>query len=299
MRVGVEIFPTDQTIEPVELAREVEARGFESLWFPEHSHIPTRRTTPWGGREGAPPLPEFYWRTHDPFVALGACAAVTSTLRLATGICLVAQRDPIHTAKEVASLDRISGGRFLFGIGYGWNKEEMAQHGTPYGRRRALLRENVLAMKALWTQDEASFTGELVRIEPSWAWPKPVQSPHPPIILGGDAGPRTAADIAEFCDGWMPIGGRHPLVKWTEVEAACEAIGRDPSTVELGVFGAPTEPDRLEKLAERGVIGRVADQHMAYAGNQFDLATIKMDTGPAGARWLRDQGVDVVLFTPV
>ncbi len=253
MRVGVEIFPTDQTIEPVELAREVEARGFESLWFPEHSHIPTRRTTPWGGREGAPPLPEYYWRTHDPFVALGACAAVTSTLRLATGICLVAQRDPIHTAKEVASLDRISGGRFLFGIGYGWNKEEMAQHGTPYGRRRALLRENVLAMKALWTQDEASFTGELVRIEPSWAWPKPVQSPHPPIILGGDAGPRTAADIAEFCDGWMPIGGRHPLVKWTEVEAACEAIGRDPSTVELGVFGAPTEPDRLAKLADRGV----------------------------------------------
>ncbi len=253
MRVGVEIFPTDQTIEPVKLAREVEARGFESLWFPEHSHIPTRRTTPWGGREGAPPLPEYYWRTHDPFVALGACAAVTSTLRLATGICLVAQRDPIHTAKEVASLDRISGGRFLFGIGYGWNKEEMAQHGTPYGRRRALLRENVLAMKALWTQDEASFTGELVRIEPSWAWPKPVQSPHPPIILGGDAGPRTAADIAEFCDGWMPIGGRHPLVKWTEVEAACEAIGRDPSTVELGVFGAPTEPDRLAKLADRGV----------------------------------------------
>jgi probable F420-dependent oxidoreductase len=253
MRVGVEIFPTDQTIDPVELARECEARGFESLWFPEHSHIPTRRTTPWGGREGAPPLPEYYWRTHDPFVALGACAAVTSTLRLATGICLVAQRDPIHTAKEVASLDRISGGRFLFGIGYGWNKEEMAQHGTPYGRRRALLRENVLAMKALWTQDEASFTGELVRIEPSWAWPKPVQSPHPPIILGGDAGPRTAADIAEFCDGWMPIGGRHPLVKWTEVEAACEAIGRDPSTVELGVFGAPTEPDRLAKLADRGV----------------------------------------------
>ncbi len=253
MRVGVEIFPTDQTIQPVELAREVESRGFESLWFPEHSHIPTRRTTPWGGREGAPPLPEFYWRTHDPFVALGACAAVTSTLRLATGICLVAQRDPIHTAKEVASLDRISGGRFLFGIGYGWNKEEMAQHGTPYGRRRALLRENVLAMKALWTQEEASFTGELVRIEPSWAWPKPVQSPHPPIILGGDAGPRTAADIAELCDGWMPIGGRHPLVKWTEVEAACEAIGRDPSTVELGVFGAPTEPDRLAKLADRGV----------------------------------------------
>jgi probable F420-dependent oxidoreductase len=253
MHVGVEIFPTDQTIDPIELAREVEARGFESLWFPEHSHIPTRRTTPWGGREGAPPLPEYYWRTHDPFVALGACAAVTTTLRLGTGICLVAQRDPIHTAKEVASVDRLSGGRFLFGIGYGWNKEEMAQHGTPYGERRAILRERILAMKALWTEDEASFEGDHVRIEPSWAWPKPVQSPHPPIILGGDAGPRTAADIAELCDGWMPIGGRHPLVKWDEVRRACEAIGRDPATVQLGVFGAPPDAERLVGLAGRGV----------------------------------------------
>ena len=180
MHIGVEIFPTDTTIGAVELAREAEAHGFESLWFPEHSHIPTRRTTPWGGREGAPPLPEFYWRTHDPFVALGACAAVTSTIKLATGICLVAQRDPIHTAKEVASVDSISGGRFLFGIGYGWNKEEMAQHGTPYLERRAILRENILAMKQLWTNDEASFEGDHVTIEPSWAWPKPTQQPHPP-----------------------------------------------------------------------------------------------------------------------
>jgi probable F420-dependent oxidoreductase len=198
-------------------------------------------------------LPEYYWRTHDPFVALGACAAVTTTLRLGTGICLVAQRDPIHTAKEVASVDRLSGGRFLFGIGYGWNKEEMAQHGTPYGERRAILRERILAMKALWTEDEASFEGDHVRIEPSWAWPKPVQSPHPPIILGGDAGPRTAADIAELCDGWMPIGGRHPLVKWDEVRRACEAIGRDPATVQLGVFGAPPDAERLVGLAGRGV----------------------------------------------
>ena len=161
MHIGVEIFPTDQTIGAIELAREVEARGFESLWFPEHSHIPTRRATPWGGREGAPPLPEFYWRTFDPFVALGACAAVTTTLKLATGICLVAQRDPIHTAKEVASVDALSDGRFLFGVGYGWNKEEMAQHGTAYTERRAILRENLLAMKELWANDEASFDGEL------------------------------------------------------------------------------------------------------------------------------------------
>ena len=253
MHIGVEIFPTDQTIGAIELAREVEARGFESLWFPEHSHIPTRRTTPWGGREGAPSLPEFYWRTFDPFVALGACAAVTTTLKLATGICLVAQRDPIHTAKEVASVDALSNGRFLFGVGYGWNKEEMAQHGTAYGERRAILRENLMAMKALWTDDEASFTGEYVQIEPSWAWPKPTQQPHPPIIMGGDAGPKTAADIAEFCDGWMPIGGRHALDKWTEVRSACERIGRDPATIELGVFGARADVATLTDLASKGV----------------------------------------------
>lgn len=252
VHIGVDIFPTDQTIGAVELAGEVEARGFESLWFPEHSHIPTRRATPWGGREGAPPLPEFYWRTFDPFVALGACAAVTTTLKLATGICLVAQRDPIHTAKEVASVDALSNGRFLFGVGYGWNKEEMAQHGTAYGERRAILRENILAMKELWVNDEASFEGDHVTIEPSWSWPKPTQQPGPPIILGGAAGPKTAAHIAEFCDGWMPMGGRHALDTWDEVRAACERIGRDPETVELGVFGAPPDEAKLVDLAAKG-----------------------------------------------
>jgi probable F420-dependent oxidoreductase len=253
MHIGVEIFPTDQTIGVVELAREVEARGFESLWFPEHSHIPVRRATPWAGRADAPPLPEFYWRTHDPFVSLGACAAVTTDLKLATGICLVAQRDPIHTAKEVASIDSISEGRFIFGVGYGWNKEEMAQHGTAYTDRRAILRERILAMQQLWTHDEASFEGDHVSIEPSWAWPKPVQQPGPPVVLGGDAGPKTAAAIAEFCDGWMPIGGRHPLDKWDEVRRACEAIGRDPATVELGLFLAPPDAGGLAALAEQGV----------------------------------------------
>ncbi len=253
MRIGVEIFLTDQTIGAVELARELEARGFESLWLPEHSHIPASRVTPWAGRKDAPPLPEFYQRTHDPFVALGACAAVTTNLKLATGICLVAQRDPIHTAKEVASVDSISDGRFIFGIGYGWNKEEMAQHGTAYTERRAILRENIMAMRELWTQDEASYSGDHVTIEPSWAWPKPVQQPGPPIVLGGDAGPKTAAHIAEFCDGWMPIGGRHPLDKWDEVRRACEAIGRDPATVELGLFLAPPDAAELTALAARGV----------------------------------------------
>ncbi len=256
MEIGVLIFPTDQTIDPVELAREAEARGYRSLWFPEHSHIPTSRATPWGGREGAPPLPEQYWRTHDPFVALAAAAAVTETITLGTGICLVAQRDPIHTAKEVASLDRISGGRFVFGVGYGWNKEEMAQHGTAYAQRRQLLREHLELMSALWTQDEASYEGELVSLEPSWSWPKPTQTSGilggPPVVLGGNAGPKTAKDIAEFCDGWMPIGGAHPLIKLREVHEACEAIGRDPESVELGMFGARPEDAALERLQGQG-----------------------------------------------
>src|SRR4051812_28519058 len=175
MRLGLLMFPTDRGMQPTELAREAEDRGFDSLWFPEHSHIPVSRRTPWGGREGAPPLPEEYRRTHDQFVALGAAAAVTTTLRLGTGITLVAQRDPVWLAKEVASLDFISGGRFLFGIGYGWNHEEMAAHGVDVAHRRAVVRDRILACKALWTQDEAEFHGKYVDFEPSWAWPKPVQ----------------------------------------------------------------------------------------------------------------------------
>jgi probable F420-dependent oxidoreductase len=253
VKIAVDIFPTDQTINPVEFASTAEAFGFESVWFPEHSHIPTSRLSPWGGYKGAPPLPDFYARTYDPFVALGACAAATSTIRLATGICLVAQRDPIHTAKEVASVDGLSGGRLIFGIGYGWNQEEMEQHGTRYRARRAILRDRILAMKALWTEDEASYNGEYVQIEPSWAWPKPAQHPHPPIVLGGDAGPKTARHVAEFCDGWMPIGSRSFKTGWDEVRRACDGIGRDPHSVELGVFNAPPVEDKLTALAELGV----------------------------------------------
>jgi probable F420-dependent oxidoreductase len=277
MHVGLAIFPTDQTIEPVELARETEARGFESLWFTEHSHIPTSRVTPWGGVVGAPPLPEYYWRTHDPFVAFGACAAVTTTLKLATGICLVAQRDPIQTAKEVASLDAISGGRFIFGVGYGWNKEEMAHHGVAYGERREILRENILAMKQLWTSDEASFDGEHVRFSPSWAWPKPAQAGGPPIVLGGSAGPKTAVHIAEFCDGWMPIGGRHPLENWNLVEHACAAIGRDPNTIERGLFFAPPDQAQLTRLASDGISRAVIGLPQ---GSRDDVLTALDDLTP-------------------
>lgn len=253
MDLGLTIFPTDQTIDPLELAKAAEDLGFESLWFPEHSHIPTDRTTPWGGRKGAPDLPEFYWRTLDQFVTLGAVAAVTSRIKIGSGITLVAQRDPIWTAKEVATVDRISNGRMLFGIGYGWNVEEMEDHGYAYNTRRARLRENILAMKQLWTEDEAAYGGDHVSLSRSWAWPKPTQSPHPPIILGGGAGPKTAAHIAEFCDGWMPIGGRHALDGLDEVNQACEAIGRDPKSVDLGMFGAKPDREFLDGLEEKGL----------------------------------------------
>ncbi|MEZ5379470.1 MAG: TIGR03619 family F420-dependent LLM class oxidoreductase [Acidimicrobiales bacterium] len=254
MDLGLMIFPTDQTIDPVELGREADERGFESLWFPEHSHIPVARTTPWGGRDGAPPLPDHYWRSYDQFVALAAVAATTTNLKVATGITLVAQRDPLWLAKEVASLDRLSNGRFMLGIGYGWNKEELAHHGVAYTDRRARLRESVLAMKELWTNDEAAFHGDHISFDASWAWPKPVQTPHPPVILGGSAGPKTAAHIAEFCDGWMPIGGRYDLSSGIDaVRAACEDIGRDPASVSLGVFGAKPDAESLEKLAAQGI----------------------------------------------
>ena len=254
MHIGVYIFPTDKTIQPVDLAREVEARGFESLWFPEHSHIPISRESPWGGVEGSAELPEMYWRTHDQFVALSACAAVTDTVRLGTGITLVAQHDPLWLAKQVASLDTISNGRVLFGIGYGWNKEELANHGVAYTERRAILRENMLAMIELWTKDEAEYNGEHVAITPSWQWPKPIQKPYPPILLGGAAGPRTMRDIAEFCDGWMPIVVRHEVAgKIGEVRAAMDAAGRDPDSLELTAWQAPRDLEQLEMMRDLGV----------------------------------------------
>ncbi len=255
MDIGVIIFPTDKAIQPVELARECEARGYESLWFPEHSHIPTSRETPWGGRPELGPLPEEYWRTHDQFVALAACAAATTKLRLGTGITLVAQRDPIWLAKEVASLDVISGGRFDFGIGYGWNVEELRNHGIDFKQRREILRENILLMKELWTREEASFSGKHIQFEKSWAWPKPAQQPHPPVIMGGAAGPRTAAHIAEFCDGWMPLGGLYDFEGGLkQIHKACKDVGRDPDSVHLGVFfAAPPEADAIAPLADKGV----------------------------------------------
>jgi probable F420-dependent oxidoreductase len=254
MDFGLFIFPSDTTLQPVEAGRAAEEAGFESLFFPEHSHIPTSRATPWGGVVDAPPLPEWYWRSLDPFVALGAVAATTTRLKLGTGITLVAQRDPIWLAKEVASLDHISAGRVIFGIGYGWNKEELASHGVAYQQRRAILRERILLMKSLWTEDVASFQGDLLHLEPSWAWPKPVQRPHPPIIMGGAAGPKTIADMVEFCDGWMPLGTRHDLDgKLSTVRKAVEAAGRDPSAFSITAYGAKGANENVEHLIKLGV----------------------------------------------
>jgi probable F420-dependent oxidoreductase len=247
------MFPTDLGMQPVELAEEAEARGFASLWFPEHSHIPSSRRTPWGGREGAPPLPQEYWRTHDQFLALAAAAAVTSTIQLATGICLVAQRDPIWLAKEVATLDQLSNGRFLFGIGYGWNHEEMANHGVDIPHRRKVVREKILACKALWTEDEASFAGEYVNFEPSWSWPKPVQSPHPPILVGASPTELHFRHICEYADAWMPIEGRFPIADgWSQLTTYASEHGRDPATLQLGVFGAKPDASHLAGLRDLG-----------------------------------------------
>jgi probable F420-dependent oxidoreductase len=200
MDFGVMMFATDYAVAPGELAAMLEERGYESLFLPEHTHIPASRRTPYpaGGD-----LPQEYWHTYDPFVALTAAAAATERLRVATGICLVIERDPITTAKQVASLDRLSDGRMLFGVGAGWNLEEMANHGTDGSKRFGVLRERVEAMKAIWAQDEASYHGEHVDFDAIWSWPKPLQQPHPPILVGGN-GPKVTDRVMAFGDEWMP-----------------------------------------------------------------------------------------------
>ncbi len=247
------MFPTDCGMQPIEVAREAESRGFDSLWFPEHSHIPSSRRTPWGGIVGAPALPAEYWRTHDQFIALTAAAVVTTTLRLGTGITLVAQRDPLWLAKEVASLDVISGGRLLFGIGYGWNHEEMESHGVDIAHRRAVVREKVLACKALWTQEEAEFHGRYVNFDPSWAWPKPVQFPNPPIYVGCSPKDLHFRHIVEYGDVWMPIEGRWPIDEaWLKLQQMAEASGRDPASLGLGIYAAKPDAANLARLRDIG-----------------------------------------------
>ena len=252
MLYGITMFPTDYSVRPDDLARLCEERGFESLWFPEHTHIPASRRTPYPGGTALPPE---YWHSYDPFVALTAAAMATERLKVATGICLIVERDPITTAKEVASLDMISNGRFIFGIGGGWNAEEMENHGTSFKKRWRVLRERVLAMKEIWTQEEAEFHGRYVDFDPIWSHPKPVQKPHPPIIMGGD-GPTTFDRVIEFCDGWMPISLRltGPLTeKMAELRRRAKEAGRDPDSVSVSVFWANPKREVVDEMEQAGV----------------------------------------------
>jgi probable F420-dependent oxidoreductase len=253
MDFGALMFFTDYAISAVDLARALEARGFESVWAPEHSHIPVSRASPWpGGGE----LPKVYYEAMDPFVSLTAAAVATEKLRLATGVCLVQQRDPIQTAKLVASLDQVSRGRFLFGVGGGWNAEEMADHGTAFKSRFKLMRERIEAMKEIWTKETAEYHGEMVDFPAMKAWPKPVQRPYPPILVGG-AFPHAARRAIRYGDGWAPFTGRAPygdideyLPKFRQMLAEA---GRDPASVPVTLFGVTPESERLARYRDLGI----------------------------------------------
>ncbi len=251
MKIGVTIHATDRSMSPVALAPEAEARGFYSLYIPEHTHIPTSRRTP--APTGTPELGEEYLRSLDPYIALAAAAAATERIRLGTGIGLVAQHDPITFAKELATLDLLSAGRLVLGIGYGWNHEEMENHGIDVKRRRALVREVMLAMQTLWSNEVAEFHGEFVRFEPSWQWPKPVQQPRPRVLIGGAAGPKLFAHIAEYADGWLPIGGAGMKAALGDLHRAMEDAGRDPATLHIVPMGVFPDEGKLDYYRELGV----------------------------------------------
>lgn len=252
MEFGLAMFPTHDAIDPVSLARAAEERGFESLLFPEHTHIPTSRRSPYpGGGE----LPRMYAHTYDPFVALTAAAMATERLRIGTGVCLLVERDPITTAKEVASVDHLSGGRFLFGVGAGWNREEMANHGTDPRTRMALLGERVAAMQQIWTNDAASYHGRFVDFDPIWSWPKPVQFPHPPVLVGG-MGPTVLDRVLEFGDEWLPQNVTADNIddfaqRGAELQRRAADAGR--GQIPMTLFNAQPDPEMVERYAAAGV----------------------------------------------
>ena len=251
MKIGVTIHSTDESIGVAELAREAESRGFASLYIPEHTHIPTSRRTP--APTGDEKLGDEYLRSVDPYIALAAAAAGTTRIRLGTGIGLVAQHDTLTFAKQIATLDRIAEGRFVLGIGYGWNVEEMENHGIDVKQRRELVREKMLAMQQLWSQEVASFHGEFVRFEESWQWPKPVQQPRPRTLIGGAAGPKLFAHIAEYADGWIPIGGAGLRQALPELQRVFEQAGRDPSGLHIVPMGILPDEEKLGYYASIGV----------------------------------------------
>jgi len=261
MKFGLAYHTSDLAMSPVDLAREAEARGFDSLYVPEHTHIPTSRRTP--APTGEAELPEMYRRTYDPYIALAFAASVTKKLRLGTGVALPAQHDAIALAKEIATLDCLSGGRFTWGVGFGWNREEAENHGVVFAQRRDVVREKIQAARALWSAEVATYQGEHVRFEASWQWPKPVQHPGPPVLLGAGAGPKAFAAIAAFADGWMPIGGAGVRGALPELARAMERAGRDPASlaiVPLGVLPDPGKVDYYQSIGCSEVAFRVPSQ---------------------------------------
>jgi probable F420-dependent oxidoreductase len=255
MRISVTVFLTDETIAPTRLARELEQRGFAGLYLPEHTHIPVERTSPYpaGGE-----LPPEYGRTLDPFVALGQAAAVTERLGLGTGITLVAQHDPIDLAKQIATLDHLSGGRFTLGLGFGWNVEEAADHGVEWRTRRELVRDRMALMRALWSEAPTGYEGEFAGVRASFAHPKPVQKPRGPVVgprtlVGGAAGPKLFAHICEYADGWLPIGGRGLGEALPRLRAAWADAGRDPDALQVVPYAVHPTPGKLAHYADLGI----------------------------------------------
>jgi probable F420-dependent oxidoreductase len=248
MDFGVGYFPTHDGMDPAALARMLEENGQDAVFFAEHTHIPASRDSRWPeGPDGAP-LPRKYWHCYDLFVALMAAASATSTLRVGSGICLVVERDPIITAKEVASVDHLSGGRFEFGVGAGWNRYEMHNHGTNPRQRMRVLRERIEAMKAIWTQHEASYSGEFVNFERIWSYPKPAQQPHPPILVGGD-GPTVLDRVLAFGDGWFPNYRGDEAI----FDSINELRSRADRPIEVHMISAPADPAVLERMERAGV----------------------------------------------
>ena len=253
-RIGISLLSGDNGIGPDELARAVEERGFESLWLPEHSHIPTSRETAWPGSLSGEPLPDVYARLLDTTVSLAMAAAVTTRLRLGTSVLLLGARDPLWTAKEYATLDSLSNGRVEMGVGFGWNREELANHGIDFTTRWNRTREAAAAIRAIWRDDVAEFHGEHVEFTPSWAWPKPTTALGPRMHIGGGTGPRLLGHVAQWGDGWLPISSRSSLASQLALlDEACDRHGRDRSQIDVSVFGATTDPGGLANLFDEGV----------------------------------------------
>jgi probable F420-dependent oxidoreductase len=262
MRLGITVFLTDRDMAPADLARAVEERGFDALYLPEHTHLPVRADVPPALVEGV--RVDDYRRGLDPLVALSTAVETTQRIRLGTGILLVAQHDPIALAKQIATLDHLSGGRFTLGVGFGWNRAEAEDHGIDFARRHALVREHVLCMQALWSAEQAEFHGEFVHLPPAWSWPKPVQQPRVRTLIGGGSGDAVLRAVADYADGWMPIGGRGLAEAIPRLHRWAEAVGRDPTDLAVVPFGT---------------IGNSEEKLHHYAGLGIDEVVLRVPSG--------------------